>query len=158
MAILCSGNLKVKVTKYRILFDRFEFSAHQLCKNKWIKRYSLKSQEIFDVLDFRFKGKIKVISSQRHQKKIINYKSRRNQKLCLYVRHTLEKWGFVIILVVILCLVNLKVKVTKYRILFDRFEFSTHQLCKNKWIKRYSLKSKEIFDVLDFSPEIDILS
>ena len=35
-----------------------------------------------------------VIFSQRHQKKIINYKSFRNHKLCLHVRHTLENMEF----------------------------------------------------------------
>ena len=31
---LCVANLKVKVTKYKMLSDRFEFSTHKLCKNK----------------------------------------------------------------------------------------------------------------------------
>ena len=32
--MLCFANLKVKVTKYRISSDRFEFSTHKLCKKQ----------------------------------------------------------------------------------------------------------------------------
>ena len=29
------------------------------------------------------------------------------------------------------------------RMLSDRFEFSTHKLCKNKWVKNYTRKFRE---------------
>ena len=37
---LIFANLKVKVTEYRVLADRFEISTHKLCKNKWIQNYT----------------------------------------------------------------------------------------------------------------------
>ena len=41
----------------------------------------------------------------------------------------------------------LKVKDAKYRMLFDIFEFTTHKLCKNKWIIKYKLKIQANFNV-----------
>ena len=61
--------------------------------------------------------------------------------------------GFVYILLVILCFAYLKVKVTKYRILSERFEFSTPKFCKNKWIAKYTLKYRANFNVPYFSPD-----
>ena len=58
--------------------------------------------------------------------------------------------GFIYILAAILCFAYLKVKVTRYRILSDRFEFSSPKLCKNKWIANYTLKCLANFNVLDF--------
>ena len=62
--------------------------------------------------------------------------------------------GFLYNLSGILCFANLKVKVTKYRMLSDRFEFSTHKLCKNKCVKNYTQKFREKNLVSDFSPSI----
>ena len=33
-AFFCFAFLKVKDTEYKVLFDRFGFSTHKLCKNK----------------------------------------------------------------------------------------------------------------------------
>ena len=63
----------------------------------------------------------------------------------------LEIYGFLSILVAILCFANLKVKVTRYRMLSDRFDFSTHQLCKNIWITNYTPKSRAKLHVSEFS-------
>ena len=41
----CFASLKVKVTKYRMLSNKFQFSPHKLCKNKWIKDYAHKLRE-----------------------------------------------------------------------------------------------------------------
>ena len=55
---------------------------------------------------------------------------------CLYRFYKCTKiQDFLSILVVILCFSILKVKVTKYRILSDKF--STHLLCKYNWIRKY---------------------
>ena len=75
------------------------------------------------------------------------YKSCR--KLCFHVRETKENTriyfhfgGYFVFFP------KLKVKVTQYKKLSDRFEFSTPKLCKNKCIKHYALK----FNVSDFRP------
>ena len=36
-----------------------------------------------------------------------------------------------------------KVEFTRYRMLTHRFEFSTHKLCKNKWMKNYTQLFRE---------------
>ena len=52
-----------------------------------------------------------------------------------------------------LCFANLKMEITKYRMLSHRFEFTTHKLCKiDKWIKNYAQKIRGKKNVLDFSP------
>ena len=48
-AILYFANLKVKVTKYRILFDRLEFSTPKLCIRKPIKNYTLKCRSMLHI-------------------------------------------------------------------------------------------------------------
>ena len=57
----------------------------------------------------------------------------------MWIRYLYGNTVFIYILAAIVCFANLKVKVTKYRILSDRFEFSTPKLCENKWIKNYTL-------------------
>ena len=57
-----------------------------------------------------------------------NYQLKILQKTEMYDK-LYKIWGFLRILVAILCFANLKVKVTKYRMSTDRFEFSTHTLC-----------------------------
>ena len=47
---------------------------------------------------------------------------------------------FPYILVAILCFANLKVKVTEYQMLSNRFELSTPKLWKTKWITNYILR------------------
>ena len=51
IVILCFANLKVNVNKSRMLSDRFDFNTHNLCKNKWIIKYTLKFQaSLFSLL------------------------------------------------------------------------------------------------------------
>ena len=93
-----------------------------------------------------FKGQMKVISFQKHKKKIIKKKYCRNHKLSYYVRQTIKNK-----------LVFLRFwwpLVTKYRMFSDRFEFSAHKLCKNKWIKKYTLKSRAKFHVYIWENQI----
>ena len=43
--IVCFANLKVKVTKYIMLSNRFEFRTHKLCNNNSIKTMHKNSEE-----------------------------------------------------------------------------------------------------------------
>ena len=45
------------------------------------------------------------------------------------------------------CFAYLEVKDTKYRMLTDRFEFSTQKLCKNKREKKYRPKCNAMFHI-----------
>ena len=56
------------------------------------------------------------------------------------------------VLAAIFCFPCLKVKDTKYIILSERFEFSTHQLCKNKRDQKHSLNFRSKFNVSYFNP------
>ena len=51
IVILCFANLKVKVNKSIMLSKRFNLNTHNLCKNKWIIKYTLKFQaSLFSLL------------------------------------------------------------------------------------------------------------
>ena len=56
------------------------------------------------------------------------------------------------VLAAIFCFAYLKVKDTKYIILYHRLEFSTRELCKSKREKKYRLKCRAKFNVSYFNP------
>ena len=55
-AVMCFANLKVNVTKYRLLSYTFELSTHKLCKTKCITNYILRCLAKFNISDFNFKN------------------------------------------------------------------------------------------------------
>ena len=59
-AILCFDNLKVKVTKYKMLSDAFEICTHKFCKNKRIQNYAQKLREKNHVQTPEIRSKINV--------------------------------------------------------------------------------------------------
>ena len=63
-----------------------------------------------------------------------NQKSRNNLK---------QKYSKDVVLAAILCFAYIKVKDTKYRVLSDRFEFSTNKLCRNKREKNIDLNAEQ---------------
>ena len=77
--------------------------------------------------------------------KIINSKSCRNQKSCNNLQHKCRKD---VVLAAIFRIAFLDVKHTKYRILSDRFELSTHKFISKQARGKYRLKFKAKFNIL----------
>ena len=127
-----------------------KFSTILNFSSRYVQQYTYSSSKyIKNGGCLGLKGQIKVFFSNDTTTKL----SINNLAETINCAYKLWKiWGFLNILVAILCFANSKVRVNKYRMLSDRFEFSTHKLYKNKWIIKYTLKFRAKFHVSDFSP------